>query len=286
MTRALWLPAPGKLNLMLRVLGRRRDGYHELQTVFQFIDRCGWLRLSPRRDAALRLCPPPTDWPLREDLIWRAARALAQRCDAASGVDIAYVRRLPVGGGLGAASSAAATALAALNRWWGAPLDDAELARIARELGADVPVFLHGHAAWGEGIGERLGAVDLPEPWYLVVCPPCTVSTRAVFGAGQLTRRRKAITIQDFYDGMRGNDCEAVVRRRWPVVDHAMRWLAGQAGQAHLSGTGACVFAASPSYRTAAQWLRRLPVGITGFIARGRNVSPLRRVLAGASPSG
>ena len=283
---ALCLPAPGKLNLMLRVLGRRPDGYHELQTVYQFIDRCGWLRCAARADGKLRLHPAPSGWPLREDLIWRAGHALAERCGSTLGADIHYAARMPAGGGLGAASSAAATALTALNRLWGRPLGDDELKRIGRSLGADVPVFLYGRAAWGEGAGERLRPMEPPEPWYLVVCPPCAVPTREVFGSGQLTRRRKPITIRDFGGGVRDNDCEAVVRRRWPAVDRAMRWLAGEAGEARLSGTGACVFAASPSYRTAARWLSGAPSGFTGFVTKGRNDSPLRRMAAGASPSG
>ncbi len=282
----LCLPAPGKLNLMLRVLGRREDGYHNLQTVFQFVDRCSWLRFSPRADGKLRLHPQPRDWPLQRDLIWRAGHALAERRCGMPGADIHYHSHLPTGGGLGGASSAAATTLTALNRLWGGVLDDERLAEIGLSLGADVPVFLYGRAACGEGVGERLRGIALPEPWYLVLCPRCAVSTGEVFQSAQLTRQRKAIKITRFSANMGGNDFEAVVRRRWPAVDRAMQWLARVAGEARLSGTGACAFAASPSYATAASWRRQLPAGMAGFVARGRNCSPLRRMTAGASPSG
>ena len=279
-------PAPAKLNLMLRVLGRRPDGYHLLQTVFQFIDRCDWLRIEVRRDAELRSSGVPGLEPGR-DLTLRAARALQDATGCRLGAEIRVDKHLPMGGGLGGGSSDAATTLVALNRLWGLDLPVDALARIGLGLGADVPVFVRGQAAWGEGVGESLSPVELPEPWYLVLVPSEQVSTAAVFAHPQLTRDSVPITLRDFFSGERGNDCLAVVRRDWPDVARALDWLdaeSGAPGGGRLTGTGACCFAELPSRDAALDAAKRLPGDLEGFVARGVNRSPLLDRLDPARP--
>lgn len=270
---AAW-PAPAKLNLMLRIVGRRPDGYHLLQTVFQFLDRCDWLWFSPREDGVIDRPGDIAGVPAEIDLTVRAARLLQQATGSRSGATIRIVKQLPLGGGLGGGSSDAATALVALNRYWRTGLTLDELAELGLKLGADVPVFVHGRAAWAEGIGERLTPVDLDEPWFLVLTPTCHVATGAVFADPELTRNSPPITIADFMMGAGGNDCEAVVFRRYPEVAAAAAWLARH-GPVRLTGTGACVFAAFPDKASAGRILDQLPLDWIGFAARGRNRSPL-----------
>jgi 4-diphosphocytidyl-2-C-methyl-D-erythritol kinase len=209
----------------------------------------------------------------------RAARLLQETTGARQGATIRIIKRLPMGGGLGGGSSDAATTLVALNHLWRTELTLAELAELGLTLGADVPVFVHGRAAWAEGVGERLTPVELDEPWFVVLIPACHVATGAVFDDLDLTRNSLPITITDFVAGAGGNDCEAVVYRRYPEVAAAASWLA-QFGQARLTGTGACVFAAFPDAPGAERVLVRLPAGWTGFVARGCNRSPLHEHLA------
>ena len=268
-----WL-APAKLNLTLRIVGRRADGYHLLQTVFQFLDRTDRLFVDVRDDGVIRRSEGIADIPPEQDLIVRAARALQVHTGCGLGADIRCDKRLPMGGGLGGGSSDAATTLHALNRLWGLGLDTATLARIGLGLGADVPVFVHGHAAWAEGVGEALEPVALPEPWYLVLVPPCHVSTAAVFNDRELTRDSAPITIPDFVAGDARNDCLAVVRQRYPAVRDAFDWLNARA-QARLTGTGACIFAALTTREEAEQLLAQAPASYASFVARGRNRSPL-----------
>ncbi|MFO7639893.1 MAG: 4-(cytidine 5'-diphospho)-2-C-methyl-D-erythritol kinase [Candidatus Competibacteraceae bacterium] len=275
---AAW-PAPAKLNLMLRVVGRRPDGYHQLQTVFQFLDRCDWLWVTPRADGVIHRTGEVPGVAADDDLIVRAARLLQQTTGARQGAEIRIAKRLPLGGGLGGGSSDAATTLVALNDYWRTGLTLAELAELGLRLGADVPVFVRGCAAWAEGVGERLTPVELDEPWFVVVAPACQVATGAVFGDPDLTRNSPPITIADFLTGAGGNDCEAVVYRRYPAVAAAANWLA-RFGQARLTGTGACVFAAFPSAARAEQVLAQRPPGWRGFVARGRNRSPLHERLS------
>jgi 4-diphosphocytidyl-2-C-methyl-D-erythritol kinase len=274
---AAW-PAPAKLNLMLRIVGRRSDGYHLLQTVFQFIDRCDWLWFAPRDDGVVDRVGEVADVPAETDLTVRAARLLQRLTGTRQGATIRIVKQLPLGGGLGGGSSDAATTLLALNHYWRAGLTLAELAELGLQLGADVPVFVHGQAAWAEGVGERLTPVTLEEPWFVVLTPSCHVITGAVFNDPELTRNSPLITITDFMMGVGGNDCEAVVYRRYPEVASAAAWLA-QHGQARLTGTGACVFAALPDEASAGRILNRLPPDWAGFVARGRNRSPLHERL-------
>ncbi|MBK1645157.1 4-(cytidine 5'-diphospho)-2-C-methyl-D-erythritol kinase [Thiocapsa imhoffii] len=267
-------PAPAKLNLMLRIIGRRPDGYHELQTVFQFIDRCDWLWFSVRDDGQLRLQEPLPGVATEEDLTMRAALALQQATGCPLGVEIRCQKHLPMGGGLGGGSSDAATTLVALNHLWKTGLDEDALAALALPLGADVPVFIRGRAAWGEGVGERLTPVDLPEPWYLVLSPPCSVSTREVFSHPELTRDSSPATLADFIAGASPNDCFDVVRRTYPPVATALTWLDGWGG-GRLTGTGACVFAVFENEKLAREAQAHCPTSMRSFVARGLNQSPL-----------
>jgi 4-diphosphocytidyl-2-C-methyl-D-erythritol kinase len=273
--RAHAWPAPAKLNLMLRVVGRRPDGYHELQTVFQFIERGDWLWFAVREDGAVHRLDALAGVAEDEDLTVRAARALQRATGCQLGVDIRCEKHLPMGGGLGGGSSDAATTLVALNRLWGTGLDEEALSAIALPLGADVPVFVRGRAAWGEGVGERLEPVELPEPWYLVLIPPCSVATRDVFCHPELTRNSRRITLADFLSGDVTNDCLPVVRRDYPEVESALDWLSAWGG-GRLTGTGACVFAVFDDEARALDALHRSPARMRGFVARGLNRSPLR----------
>jgi 4-diphosphocytidyl-2-C-methyl-D-erythritol kinase len=268
-------PAPAKLNLLLRIVGRRADGYHELQTVFQFLDRADRLFFRVRSDGEVRREAGPAGVAEDADLTVRAARLLQTRAAPGAGVDIRIDKRLPMGGGLGGGSSDAATTLVALNRLWRIGLGEDTLVDLGLSLGADVPVFIRGRAAWAEGVGERLHALILPQPWYLVLTPDCHVSTGAVFSDPELTRNSPRITIADFLAGDETNDCLAVVRRGYPPVDAALRWLQQVCGQARLTGTGACVFAAFERREAAESLLAQVPSGLSGFVARGRNRSPL-----------
>lgn len=267
-------PAPAKLNLMLRVLGRRPDGYHRLQTVFQFIDLSDRLSFMPRSDGVVRRLTPLDGVAEDSDLVVRAARLLQRAAGCTAGADVRLDKRIPMGGGLGGGSSDAATTLVALNHIWGTGLTTADLAGLGLSLGADVPVFVRGFAAWGEGVGEELSPILLPEPWYLVLAPSCAVPTAAVFSDPELTRDSPPITIADFLAGDERNDCLAVVERRFPPVAEALSWLSG-VGRARLTGTGACVFAAFATESAARAALAAVPPGIGVFVARGLNRSPL-----------
>jgi 4-diphosphocytidyl-2-C-methyl-D-erythritol kinase len=270
-------PAPAKLNLFLHITGRRDDGYHTLQTVFQFLDHADQLYFSLRSDNAIHRFGGPPGVPVEKDLCVRAARLLQEAACIDKGVDIYNEKRLPVGGGLGGGSSDAATTLWVLNRLWGTGLEPPQLADLGLRLGADVPVFLFGRAAWAEGVGELLTPVDPPQPWYVVINPEVSVSTAAVFSDPELTRDSPRMTIRDFPSSDGHNDCEAVVRRRHPAVAAALDWL-NRSSPARLTGTGACVFAAFASQAQAQAIGRRVPAGWTGFVARGLNRSPLHEM--------
>ncbi len=277
---ARWWPAPAKLNLFLHITGRRADGYHELQTAFQFLDHGDELRFQLRDDSRILRDNVIPGVDIEHDLNIRAARLLRDACPAkASGVGIAIRKRIPMGGGLGGGSSNAATTLLVLNRLWGCGLAIDALAGLGLRLGADVPVFVHGHAAWAEGVGERLSAIEPPEPWYLVVSPGCEVSTAEIFSTPDLTRDTSATTISCFLDGgVTDNDCLAVVRERYPRVREAMDWLSGYA-YPRMTGTGASLFAAFAQRRLAEACLARMPDRFSGFVARGANTSLLHRRL-------
>jgi 4-diphosphocytidyl-2-C-methyl-D-erythritol kinase len=270
-------PAPAKLNLFLHITGRRADGYHTLQTVFQFLDYADQLYFASRADHTIRRFGGPPGVPAGEDLCVRAARLLQDATGIRTGVDIYNEKRLPAGAGLGGGSSDAATTLWTLNRLWAAGLEPAELAELGLRLGADVPVFLFGRSAWAEGTGEILAPFDPPQRWYLVVNPGVSVSTAAVFSDPELTRDSPRMTIPDFVSGGGHNDCEAVVRRRYPEVAAALDWL-NRLSPARMTGTGACVFAAFATQAEAQAAGRQLPGGWTGLVARGMNRSALHEV--------
>ena len=268
------LPAPAKLNLMLRIVGRRADGYHLLQTVFQFLDKCDWINLTLREDGVIRLANPLPGVPEEEDLTVRAAKSLQQLSGSRLGVTIEIEKNLPMGGGLGGGSSDAATTLVGLNRLWGARLPMQEIKALGLALGADVPVFVEGVAAWGEGVGEELEPLDLKESWFAVVVPDCHIATAKVFAAPDLTRNNPPIKISGFFDGNHENHCLPVVLSMYPEVGAAMEAL-GQFGVARLTGTGACVFAEFDSRDRALAAMQQLEPRYRGFVAKGMNRSAL-----------
>jgi 4-diphosphocytidyl-2-C-methyl-D-erythritol kinase len=267
-------PAPAKINLFLHVVGRRADGYHLLQTVFQFLEHGDALEFETRADGRVARIADYGDIPEDRDLVVRAARALQEETGVRAGATIRVTKLLPFGGGLGGGSSDAATTLVALNRLWNLGLDADALARIGLRLGADVPVFVRGRAAWAEGVGEQLTPVDIPEDWLLVVFPGIAVSTAEVFKHPDLTRNTPAITIRAFLAGAGTNTCEALVRKLHPEVAAAIDWLR-ERGDARMTGTGSCVFLRCQSEREARAALTALPSRWHGFVTRGRNRSPL-----------
>ncbi|MDP7537503.1 MAG: 4-(cytidine 5'-diphospho)-2-C-methyl-D-erythritol kinase [Methylococcales bacterium] len=244
MSNKLWQqqwPAPAKLNLMLRIMSRREDGYHQLQTVFQLIDFCDWLTFEPLAEDCVRLTAPIDGVDEADDLTVRAALLLKKETGFSGGVSIKVDKNIPMGGGLGGGSSDAATTLVALNALWDLGLSGRKLSELGLTLGADVPVFIGGCNAWAEGVGERLQPISLVDHWFVIVKPSCHVATEAVFCAKDLTRDSKPITISDFHSGQCQNDCLETVRKAYPEVA-AMLALLSTYGEARLTGTGACVF--------------------------------------------
>jgi 4-diphosphocytidyl-2-C-methyl-D-erythritol kinase len=270
-----WFPAPGKLNLFLHVLGRRADGYHLLQTVFRLIDRCDRVGIAARADGEIRRHQPLAGVPAEEDLCVRAARLLQQRCGTRQGADLALEKNLPIGGGLGGGSSDAATTLIVLNRLWGAGLTRGALQELAAQLGADVPFFVFGENALGEGIGERLSALSLAPAWYVVLVPPVALATSDVFSDNALTRNTKRLKIPPFFSGLGANDLEAVALRRRPEIAAHLKWLRARVPQARMTGSGACVFAEFATEQEARALLGELPGAMRGFVARGLERHPL-----------
>ncbi|XTZ40221.1 4-(cytidine 5'-diphospho)-2-C-methyl-D-erythritol kinase [Salmonella enterica] len=279
-------PAPAKLNLFLYITGQRADGYHTLQTLFQFLDYGDTLSIETREDGQICLLTPINGVPDEQNLIVRAARLLMQRAAetgrlaAGSGADIAIDKRLPMGGGLGGGSSNAATVLVALNHLWRCNLSVDELAELGLRLGADVPVFVRGHAAFAEGIGEILTPVNPPEKWYLVAHPGVTIPTPVIFNDPELPRSTPTRSIDALLKGNFANDCEVIARKRFREVDAALSWLLEYA-PSRLTGTGACVFAEFDTESAARQVLEQAPAWLHGFVARGVNLSPLAEVIAG-----
>lgn len=279
MNRQGW-PAPAKLNLFLHITGRREDGYHLLQTVFQFLDYGDTLHFTPRPDGQIRRLSTLPGVPEAQDLVIRAARLLQEECASTQGVDIRVEKRLPMGGGLGGGSSDAATTLVALNRLWSLDLGVERLAELGLRLGADVPVFVRGQAAWAEGVGEVLTPVELDEPWFLVLVPPVEVNTGKIFADPELTRASPAIKIRDFLAGHGSNVCQEVVVKHYPEVAEALEWL-GRHGKAMMTGTGACVFAPFATQAEAETVFAKRPAQWSGFVARACNRSPLLEKLDG-----
>lgn len=269
-------PAPAKLNLFLHIVGRRNDGYHLLQTVFQLLDRGDTVRLQVRRDGAIRRIDPLQGIDVVDDLAVRAAHALRVASGISAGADIAIDKHIPLGGGLGGGSSDAATTLVALNALWSAGLSDDELAAIGLALGADVPVFVRGQSAWAEGVGECLTPVELPQRWFVVIDPGIGVTTADLFCAPDLTRNSPHLTIPLFASGVAtANVFEPVVRARFRAVAQALDWLNGRS-VARLSGSGGCIFASVASREIGLALLEECPVGMRGFVAAGAAESPLR----------
>lgn len=277
------LPAPAKLNLFLHITGRRDDGYHDLQTVFALLDYGDRLHFQTADDLSLTCDQPalPVD---ETNLVQRAARLLAEETGCRAGARLHLEKRLPAGGGLGGGSSDAATALWGLNALWRLGLDEIRLADMALSLGADVPIFVHGRNAWAEGVGERLRAIELPPQWFLVVDPGVAVSTARIFNDRELTRHSPAITLPPSLEAATfaplRNDCEAVARRHFPQIANLLEWLLEAAGNARMTGTGACCFARFADQQSAQSLLQGLPQHWTGFVARSVLSSPLREALA------
>ena len=277
-------PSPAKLNLFLYITGRRADGYHTLQTLFQFLDYGDTISLEPRRDGEIHLLTPVDGVAHEDNLIVRAARLLMKtaaesgRLPAGSGADIRIEKRLPMGGGLGGGSSNAATVLVALNNIWQCGLSLDELAALGLTLGADVPVFVRGHAAFAEGIGERLTPAEPAEKWYLVVHPGVSIPTPVIFNDPDLPRNTPKRSIETLLKCEFSNDCEVIARKRFREVDAALSWLLEYA-PSRLTGTGACVFAEFDTESAARQVLEQAPEWLQGFVARGVNISPLKLAL-------
>lgn len=280
--------APAKVNLFLNVVGRRPDGYHELQTIFQYLSLRDRLAFEILPNGAIELAEELPGVKNTRHLCVRAARALAEASGSSHGARIHLEKHIPIGSGLGGGSSDAATTLVALNILWDLGLDTDALLALALELGADVPIFVSGRAAWGEGIGERLTPVALPRPWYVIIHPNCSVATVDVFQDSQLTRnsprikipgsllRRGEVPTIEGLLALAGNDCQAVAVRRYPVLAEALAWLSGH-GSARMTGTGAALFAAFDSERKAKGVLDRVPCDYWAMAARGENESPLLR---------
>ncbi|WMT12713.1 4-(cytidine 5'-diphospho)-2-C-methyl-D-erythritol kinase [Serratia fonticola] len=279
-------PSPAKLNLFLYITGRRADGYHQLQTLFQFLDYGDTLTIVPRQDDQIQLLTPVEGVPDEQNLIVRAARLLQQHCTTHSivtlprGTDISIDKRLPMGGGLGGGSSNAATVLVALNELWQCGLSDDQLADMGLTLGADVPVFVRGHAAFAEGIGEQLQPANPAEKWYLVAHPGVSIPTPVIFADAELKRDTPVRPLNALLQAPYANDCEPIARKRFREVEQLLSWLL-QYAPSRLTGTGACVFAEFDSEPAALQVLNQAPAWLRGFVARGVNVSPLHRIRSG-----
>ena len=271
-------PAPAKLNLFLHITGRRPDGYHQLQTVFQFLDIHDDVVLNLDSKGGITARHQYPGFTQENDLSVRAARLLQAETGCRAGVEINLIKKLPVGGGIGGGSSDAATVLMVLNHLWETRLTAQELSQIGLKLGADVPVFIHGTSCWAEGVGEEIETINLPEPVYLLVYPKVNVSTGQIFAAPELTRNTTPIKIADFLAGKAGNDFEAVVRKQVPEVDQVMNWLE-QYAPARLTGTGSCVFAEFDSHQLAQQAEDEAPQEWQTWITQGRNRSMLHAEL-------
>ena len=282
--RSLTCPAPAKLNLFLHVVGRRADGYHQLQTLFRFIDLHDTLHFTLRDDGRVHRLDPLPGVAERDDLCVRAARLLQQETGCALGVGIALEKKIPMGGGLGGGSSDAATALLALNRLWQLDLPRARLMQLGLTLGADVPVFVFGDNAFAQGVGEQLQQYALPEAWYVVLYPPVQVPTAQIFSHRELTRNTISMTMRalpkgrDFRAGKipgLHNDLQAVACKLYPAVAEYLAWLA-QFAPALMSGSGACVFAEFDTEAEARAVWRQLPDTMRGYVARGLQQHPLK----------
>ena len=273
-------PSPAKLNLFLYITGRRDNGYHELQTLFQFVDFGDELTVTANREtSSITITPEIPGVATEDNLIWKAATALQQYTSTTFGADIQLKKVLPMGGGIGGGSSNAATVLVALNYLWQLDLSDDQLAEIGLKLGADVPVFVRGHAAFAEGVGEQLQPANPNEKWYLVVKPQVSIATVDIFTHSKLTRNTPKRALSTLLEQEYVNDCEKIVRMLYPEVDKQLSWLL-QYAPSRLTGTGSCVFAEFNSEKDAELVREQLPDTVSAFVAKGRNISPLKETLA------
>lgn len=277
----LSLLAPAKLNLFLHITGRRSDGYHNLQTLFQLLDYGDQLEFSLRKDSQINIQPAIKGLPQEQNLIFKAAQALQSFTHCTRGADIFLHKHLPMGGGIGGGSSDAATTLVGLNHLWQTGLNTRQLLTIGQRLGADIPVFIQGKTAWAEGTGDQLQVIELPEKWYVVLCPDCHISTATIFSHKDLTRDTSDITVAAFLEQGGRNDCQPLVTALYPEVEKLVNWL-GQFSPAQLTGTGACVFASFESAKAAREVFDRRPENIQGFVTKGINESPLYSLLHNA----
>ncbi|HDM8219269.1 4-(cytidine 5'-diphospho)-2-C-methyl-D-erythritol kinase [Vibrio campbellii] len=272
-------PSPAKLNLFLYINGRTENGYHELQTLFQFVDHGDELTIQANDSGEITISPEIEGVPLKDNLIWKAATALQRFANCSYGAHINLHKILPMGGGIGGGSSNAATALVALNYLWQTNLSDDELAEIGLALGADVPVFVRGFAAFAEGVGEKLSPANPDEKWYLVVRPNVSIATADIFRHPDLTRNTPKRDLETLLNTPSVNDCEKIVRMLYPEVDKQLSWLL-QYAPSRLTGTGSCVFAEFSSKSEAETILAQLSDKVSAFVAQGRNISPLKETLA------
>lgn len=280
----LTVRSPAKLNLFLHITGRRADGYHNLQTLFQFVDLCDTLSFETLSTGECLITPPIPGVPNEANLIHQAARCLQQATGTHQGAHIRVEKQLPMGGGLGGGSSNAASTLVALNHLWNTGLTRQQLQQLGLAIGADVPIFIHGHAALAEGVGERFQDVDIAEPWYLIAAPDCHANTAELFQEKQLTRNSKVIKIRDFLNGGGHNDFEPVLKKRFPLIQRCLA-LMETAGKAKVTGSGACLFIQCSDEADARAKQQTLTLGmpefgithqeVTWMIAKGCNHSPL-----------
>ena len=289
MMPSITLSAPPKLNLFLHITGRRDDGYHNLQTLFQLLDGGDLLTFTATNSDAISLSPQIEGVPEEDNLIVRAARILQEKTGSKLGCEIVVDKKLPMGAGLGGGSSNAATTLLALNRLWDLDLPLTELAKLGAALGADVPVFVMGRSAFAEGIGDELSHFDIADCWYLVITPPCKVSTGEIFSNPQLTRHSLPIKIRALSEEQYRNDCQAIVEELYPQVKEVVEWIRNFA-RPMMTGTGASVFCRWETQAEANRVLAAVPQHWSAFVARGVNDSQVHQQLCdfftGASPSG
>ncbi|SHO55816.1 4-diphosphocytidyl-2-C-methyl-D-erythritol kinase [Vibrio quintilis] len=271
-------PSPAKLNLFLYITGQRPDGYHHLQTLFQFLDYGDELTIEVNSTGEISVSPEIEGLEQQDNLIWKAANKLKNLSQCPLGANITLQKKLPIGGGIGGGSSNAATTLVALNYLWNTGITEDELANIGLSLGADIPVFVKGYAAFAEGVGEELTPVEPGEKYYLVVRPDVSISTGVIFSHPELTRNTPKRALTKLLNTPYGNDCEKIVRKLYPEVDKKLSWLL-QYAPSRLTGTGSCIFAEFTSKNDALHVLAQMPEDVSAFIAQGCNLSPLKKTL-------
>ncbi len=284
------VPSPAKLNLFLHIVGQRDDGYHELETLFQFLDHCDTIEITVTNDSAIELLTPLKGVNDEDNLIVKAAcllqnkmRESGKRKHELFGAKISIKKILPMGGGLGGGSSNAATILVALNTLWQCHLSNRVLAQLGLSLGADVPIFIHGLSSFAQGIGEKLTATSPTEYWYLVTKPKCSISTQRVFTAAELPRNTPRIHNIDsmsnvLTNDLFRNDCQTMVIKHYSEVAKLLAWLVEYA-PSRMTGTGACIFSHFSNKEQAYDLQAKLPKGISSFVAKGLNISPLNSVI-------